>query len=68
MIEANDDKGADTEQAFQIQNEIKQNLNQNSKQKQIQTERYEAEQSSISLTNRYEDLSTDDEQSLETLW
>ena len=54
---------ADTEQPFRIQNETKQNLKYNSKTKQIQTERYEAEQSSITLTNRYEVLSTDDEQS-----
>ena len=54
---------ADTEQPFRIQNETKQNLKYNSKTKQIQTERFEAEQSSITLTNRYEVLSTDDEQS-----
>ena len=48
---------ADTEQPFQIQNEKKRNVKHNSKQKS------EAAQSSITLTNRYEVLSTDDEQS-----
>ena len=38
---------ADTEQPFRIQNETKQNLKYNSKTKQIQTERSEAEQSAL---------------------